>query len=259
MKKIGIMCVTVMCQAMRGIPSQVITALDIYMSRPEQEVERIREELKDARKLRECFNQLLLFSSGGPEAKREFKRKFGVSDEAMQKVLLGIIRESSEKTGWRQRSPSDPQDVRMADFYLREAIPWLGVCADSAGKKLLMDIAVDKAKEKEHRIGAIHAYMYRADVQEARETLTHFLADDTVASLYVYHSAVWAYSDTEGNSQKREAIVAVMTSALAQEKEQDTFIWADKMLAERSAEWAGSPQRKAALERFGKPPAPEVP
>ncbi|MCL1921228.1 MAG: hypothetical protein FWG50_09165, partial [Kiritimatiellaeota bacterium] len=63
----------------------------------------------------------------------------------------------------------------------------------------------------------------------------------------------------EGDPQTREAIAAAMSAALAREQDKDTFERADKMLSERSAEWAGSPQRKAALERFGKPPAPEAP
>ena len=58
----------------------------------------------------------------------------------------------------------------------------------------------------------------------------------------------------EGDTQTREAIVSAMSAALAKEANTNVFARVDKLLAERSKEYAESPQRKAALERMNKPP-----
>jgi len=266
MKKTGMVCVAVMCLAMTEISATPVTALDLYLGTPEQEVEALRGSLKDPAKLRECMVRIT--SSLNPtsyEQMGDFKRRFAVGDADMQVALLDIIREASAKTGWKRSRPGDAPDIRIADL---QQIPWsircLKLCADTEGKKFLMDIATDAEKDSDFRWTAICSYLHRADAQETRDALVRFLAGDMRATLNLphhglYFTAIWMYDDTEDNLQKREAITAALTAALAQEKEKDAFSWADKNLAERSAEWAGSPQRKAALERFGKPPAPEAP
>ena len=261
MKKTSVMCMMVVCLATQGFSSRVVTELDLYLATPEQEVEGLQRVLKDPAKLRECMVRIT--SSLNPTSYTridEFKQRFAVSDKAMQTALLDIIREASAKTGWKRSQLGDALDIRIADMQL---IPWsircLKLCADAEGKKFLMGIATDAEKDSDFRWTAISSYLIRADAQETQETLTRFLVGDMRATLTLpyhglYSTAILMYDDAEHSPQKHKAIADALTAALAQEKEKEAFTWADKNLAERSKEYAESPQRKAALERMSKPP-----
>jgi len=264
MKKM-VICMMVVGLAMPGF-STLVTALDVYLDIPEQEVERIRDELKDAKKLKEYMGRIVgSLNPTSYEKMEEFKKRFNVGDEPMQTALMDIIREASTKTGWKRSRPDDAWDMRIAD---RQLLPWaitcLGICANTEGKKFLMDIATDSAKDDDFRWTAICSYLRRADAQETRDTLVLFLTGDMKTTLNLpyhglYFSAISLYDNTKENSQKREAIIFALTAALMLEKDKEVFSWADKLLAERSTEYAESPQRKAALERMNKPPEKETP
>ena len=264
MKKMGIVCMMVMCLALPGFASRQITMLGICLASSEQETERLREDLKNTVFLRDFMKQLLGSSSNEPEQRAEFKRRFGVSDEAMQASLMDSVRETSVKAGWKLRQQGDAQDIRIADHHLREAIRWLSTCAGAEGKGFLLGIATDNARDSDFRSGSISAYMRRANAQEKWDAIIRFLADDLRTAevrlfFNVYHAAMQAYDEAEGDTQKREAIVVAASAALVKEEDKKAFAEADKLLSERSKEYAESPQRKAALERMNKPPEKETP
>ena len=54
-------------------------------------------------------------------------------------------------------------------------------------------------------------------------------------------------------------IVAAVSDVLVKEEDKNVFAEADKFLAERSKEYAESPQRKAMLERMNKPTEEKTP
>jgi len=258
MKKMRIMCVTVMCMTALEGSSSVVTSLDIYLGKSAQDTERLQEELKDPVKLRTCLDEILN-SHTSLEGVMEFKRKFGVDDEPMQRVLMDIIRESIAKTGGRiPERYVEREKIMGALWYLRGALRCMGACADADGKKLLMGIATDNGKDNHFRVEAIHAYINRADAQETRDAIIRFLADDmrsAIQPLYtVYYAAILTYDRAEGNPQKREAIIATVSAMLVKEEDKSTFAFLDGELTKRSKEYAESPQRKAALERMSKPP-----
>ena len=283
MKKMSMVCMLVMCLVMQGKASPALTPLVFYLNESEQETERLRETLKDKKKLRECLDVVLgnHTSLGGA---LEFMRKFDVDEEPMRHVLTDIIREVIAKTGgkiserYRERTP----EIMQSSWRMREALKWMGACADADGRRLLLGIATDNGKHHYFRAEAIHSYMRRADVQEKWDAIARFLADDVrpgiLAIFNVYHAAMQAYDEAEGDTQKREAIVAAVSAALMKDEEKGTFVFidgelfkrskeedkkafedADKALAKRSKEYADSPQRKAALERMNKPPEKETP
>ena len=69
----------------------------------------------------------------------------------------------------------------------------------------------------------------------------------------MYRAAIRAHDKAEGDAKTREAIVTMVSAALATEEDGTAFDETDKLLAERSKEYAESPQRKAALERMNPP------
>ena len=265
MKKTGIVCTMVICLATSGF-SRASNALDLYLATPEHEIEDLRKELKDTKKLRECA--LRLASSAwhlrwiSSDQAEKFKQISGVSDKALEAAMLDIIREWSAK-GWPAwQGPDAPLDVRLGYAYLTGAITWLGFCADTEGKKLMMDIAMDRTKHSDFRGYAMGSYLSRANEKEMLSALPRFLADDAGIPIYpfdVCFFALWHYNKAEDNPQKREAILAALSVALTNEKGKKAFAEADKNLAERSKEYAESPQRKAALERINKPPEEKAP
>jgi len=256
MKKMGIVFMTGLCLVSSDISASVFTIVDVYAETPEQRIEPMREEMRDEKKLREHMEKLL----GGrttPERSETIMRKFDVSKDAMRSILLDVIRESSVKTKWEMPQQRKPEDIFIASHYLCEAITWLGVCADAEGKRLLMGIAEDSAKDKEFRFRALDSYVRCADVQETRDTITRFLADDMRATFHppdLHYIVMWAYDKAKDDAQTREVIVTAMSTALLKEANSIYFADADKLLAERSTEYAESPQRKATLDRMNKPP-----
>ena len=259
MNKIGMVCVLVMCLAVVGFSSTPINTMAIRLEAfSEQEAGYLREDFTDVAKLRKWMMGKGLPSclpdSGEVE---KFKEKFGVSDEILQVVLMDIIRELSAKTRWiSHHEQRESRDIYLANMLLIEAVKWMGSCADTAGKKLLMDIVMDKTKEEYFRWPAIRSYLCRADAQEVQNTVARFLAGDVGETLRlsdIYCAAIWAYDVAKDDTPKREALVTAMSIALVKENNKDTFAYADRLLAERSKEYADSPQRKAALERLNIP------
>ena len=227
----------------------------------QEEFAHLKSEYKDTAKLRAYFEERLLRSQASDKDMVAFKQKFGVSDEAMLTVLMGIIKKTAAKTEWQWgKSREDSYDVNWS---LLNAVKWLGVCADTETKQFLMDIITDNGKLFDFRAYAILAYMKRADVKETRDAIVRFLADDVRTALNeyssVYRLAIQVYDKAENDTQTHEAIATAMSAALAKEENKEAFAKADKLLAERSKEYAESPQRKAALERMNKPPEPKTP
>ena len=254
MKKMTAMCMLALCLAAQGLSAKVITLLDVYMdASTEEQSDRIREEFRDPERVKTLLRAFLGKSYDCVEMLK-FKRKFGVSDEPMQTVLMGIIREESAKT-------ARPGGGDYDNTILQRAVRWLSVCADTKAKQFLVGLATDNAVCETTRIFAVQAYMFSADAREARDVFPRLLADDmregkdglNIAS-WAYGSAFQAYDEAQEDPQKRESIIAALSAVLAREKDNRLFPHGDKMLAERSAEWVESPRRKAALERFGKQP-----
>ena len=257
-------CMFVMCLAMQGLSSEILVSwVDTYLELPEQEAERLREDFKDATKLKECMTRKLLGTWAiAPEKMMAFKQRFGISDETMQTVLMDVVSEFSVKAGWAPSRQGDAKNAYVANMLLRGAIIWLGVCADGEGKKFLMDIATDSAKDGEFRKRAFSSYLRRADAQETKDALDSVLADDVKTkfgsdNLNICYAALVAYDDAKDDLRKREIIVSAVSAVFM--KDDFAFTFADKKLAERSTEYAESPQRKAALERMNKPPEKETP
>jgi len=254
----------IMCLVMQGLSSEILVSwVDTYLEFPEQEAERLREDFKDVTKLKECMMRKLLGAwTTDPEKMVAFKQRFGISDETMQTVLMDIVSEFSVKAGWNPNQQNGVKNDYVANMLLRGAIIWLGVCADGERKKLLMDIATDSAKDDEFRKRAFASYLRRADVQETKDALDSVLAGDAKTkfgsdNLNTCYAAMVAYDDAKNDSRKREIIVSAVSAVFT--KDEFAFTFADKKLAERSKEYAESPQRKAALERMNKPPENPAP
>ena len=262
MKKMGMVCMTVLCLTTQNLSARMVTELDFYMEMSsEQDIERIREEFKDAAKVRKAFDEGDLLFFGTSKQIVEFKRKFGVSDEPMLTVVMEIIHEELVKKAELKEGP-------YFGMRLWRTLRWLGVCADTKTKQFLLDIATDRANGYNTCVYAIEAYMHRADAQEVRSVIVRFSGDDMRVRgkdgsppVYqcVYEYAIQAYDEAEGDTPKREAIITMMSTLLAKEESKTIFVGVDKALAERSREYAESPQRKAALERMNKPPDPKTP
>ena len=271
MKKMCMVCMVVMCMARFGWSSLMWGALEIYVDMyPEEMAAQLREDVKDKAKLRLCMAKLA--SSPLPSVTVErveaFKRKYGVGDEAMLIELMDIIREGAVKAGWTKYREGDAKDTYVSvKAHLTNAIFWLKLLSglDAEVKSLTMGIAMDSAMDEEYRSGAFHAYMSRAGAQEARDAAARFLSDDMrmtkpLSRFNVYSAIMWAHDKAKDDTQTREVIVSAMSTALMKEtKDFYYFGEADKLLAERSTEYAESPQRKAALERMNKPPEKETP
>ena len=261
MKKTSAMCMMVLCLAAQDASARLIYAIESLLTETSEEaISRLREDFKDAAKVRKRF--LDGFLNSPPQLMPEFKRKFGVGDEPMRTVLVDIIRESVEKVGWEWSRPDDTQEDLYTWKRMYDAIPWLGVCADAEAKQFLMQIAGDRQKGYDIRARAIEAYMRRANAQEVQDMATRLLADEARAadmkdgfaiSVCVYGYAIRAYDEAEGDTQKREAIISSLSAALMREKNERFFAEVDQDLARRDKEYAESPQRKAALERMNPP------
>jgi len=143
----------------------------------------------------------------------------------------------------------------VANWFLHAAIIWLGVCSDADAKQFLLDTVTDNTKYDEFRKRAIESYLYRTDAQEMQGTLTRFLIGDMKVVPYdTYLFAVQQlYDASEGDPQKREAIVAAVSATLAKEENRNIVDTVDTLLAKRSKTYADSPQRKATLERLNIP------
>jgi len=258
MKKMNVTCVLIVCLAMPSFASLMLgNPLDDCLALPEQAVAHLQKDFKNAEQLKEYFEKGLIGIRGAePQKMLEFKQRFGVSDKALQAMLMDIIRELSVKAGWEPHPPQRrTHDTEIANWCLRGAIIWLGACADTEGKEFLMSIVADSAKEVYFRETAIESCLYRTDAQEMQGTLTRFLIGDMKVVPYdTYLFAVQQlYDSSEGDLQKREAIVAAVSATLAKEENRNIIDTVDTLLAKRSKMYADSPQRKAALERLNIP------
>ena len=269
MKKVVVMCMVALCMAMPGFSSKPFIWLEYCVERmPEKEVEQLREDLKDAAKLRDCMVQLIGTHrpSNMLEKVEAFKQRFGVSDKAMQTALMDIISKAGAKNKWKKHQREEEKDASLdyvADWQIEWGLFWMMFCADAEGKEFLMKIATDSAVAREIRGRATKSHLMRSDEKESLETVTRFLTGDMKGTVDLldsglYYSVVWVYDKAEGDPKTREAIVAMVSAAVAEEKESD-FKRADELLAERIKEYAESPQRKAALERMNPPFRRNVP
>ncbi|MCL1921856.1 MAG: hypothetical protein FWG50_12430 [Kiritimatiellaeota bacterium] len=221
---------------------------------PEEEVERLREEFKDAGKLERYIKELLWRDNFMGDVPPRFKRKFNVSDEVMRAALMSLIRDCSAKVGWQDDETPKTGELLWTRAVLGAAILWLGACTDAETKQFLMGIAADGTQRKWYRSNAVKAYLYHADAQETRDTLARFLIKRE-AEIYVHFlAAIRVYDESEDDPQKREVIIASLIVALAQEENRGFFAMMDKNLAERNKEYATSHQRLAMVQRMSKLP-----
>ena len=261
MKKVVVMCMAALCMAMPGFSSQPFSLLEYCVEdMSEEKAEQLREDLKDAAKLRAYMVRLI--GSRRPsnivEKVETFKQRFDVSDKAMQTALMEIIREAGKKNKWKKRQGSEDKSLDyVADWQIEWGLFWMMFCADAEGKAFLMKIATDSAVAREIRGHATKSHLARSDEKEKLKTITRFLVGDMKGtvdpfSTSLYYTAAWVYDKAEGDPKMREVIVSMLSAAVAKEKDAD-FIQADEFLAERIKEYAESPQRKAALERMNPP------
>jgi len=261
MKKMSMMCMIALCLARSSVPSpqpSLESGWDWLKRQRKEDFEVLRTEYNDPVKLRKHLEDGLLRQSGKTTIEA-FKQMFGVSDEMVQAVLMSIIREAVTQTGQKDNNPREGQ--HHAEQHLEGAVIWLShfPCADAREvKQIMMAIATDTARDRLLRLNAISSYMDYADAQETRDMIAQFFGEGmkTTFSPYgyiMYNLAIRVYDKAEGDTQTREAIVASMSAALVKEENKRAFSIADKLLAERSKEYADSPQRKAALERMGIP------
>ena len=212
---------------------------------PEEMVTSHKEAFKDAAKLREHLEHVTDINRFGKTTEgwlyeqdmKGFGQKFNVSEEALEAALLDIYRTSPETT----------------------IIRWLGFCAGEKGKKVLWEITNDKTKGENDRSGAFYAYIQRADAQQARDMLVRFLSSDMreVKPYAIYQYAMYAFDTAD--ELKREAILASLVVALAQEDYVPAFVSGDRDLAQRNKEYAESSQRLTMLERIRKLPPSKNP
>jgi len=219
----------------------------------ESEIERLREEFKDVEKLKLYFGRSLGWNWFIYEIPPRFKRKFNVDDAIMYAALTNIFYESSAKIERELWNKEDPLDIQRTKTLQMASIQWLGACTNANTKTLLMDIAIDDTKEKLHRSAAIGAYLQCANAQEARDALVRFLRNTRIDPYSTYVYAIWLFDETKGDTEKSKAILSALSNILVNEEDKNLFFKTDKKLAERSKEYADSPQRKAALERMNKP------
>jgi hypothetical protein len=178
------------------------------------------------------------------------KDGYEIQDETIRSVLGDIYRESAQKTSWKIMVDWD------AECLLYGSIRWMRVFADEPTKKLLLDIATDIQKDIFYRYPAILSYIYCANAQEVRDLFAWLLGDEKRfsinlrATLMEQIRPLWC--EIEADTQKREAVVASLSVAVAQEKDKRTFEGLDDFLVQNSKGYAESPQRKIAIQRINK-------
>ena len=223
--------------------------------RPDEIVEQTRKHYKDPEILREtlegCFSLPHFLSWSGDPLR--FKRKFEIADDTLRAVLLDIYG-SVRHLGGEPFSYDDPDELTYDKRRLRRSIEWLGYCADEKTKRLLWEVACDGTKAEAYQITAMRSYIHCANAREVRDALVRFLIDTRIKPSFAYLYAIAVYDESEGDPRKREAIVAALVVALAQEEHRGLFVSTDKELAERSKDYANSRQRLAILQRMNRLP-----
>ena len=144
----------------------------------DEKIASLREDFKDVEKLKKFFEGFLVYWLPCGDFPEIFQSNFGISDEVMRDVLMGMIRESAAKTGWKDETfkSGDTDEIWLARFLPRVAIPWLRLCVDAETKQFLMDIALDNTKAESYRREAKDAYLRNADEQEKKEFLARLEA-----------------------------------------------------------------------------------
>ena len=230
----------------------------IYERLPDADVAYIREQYKDPEKFKESL--MSSFSSSQflwPEQVPLYKEKFGITDDTLRTALMGIY-QSVLHLGKDGFSKEDSDELAKDKSRLLNSIEWLGYCADESVKRLLLDIANDDTKAECYRIYAIGAYVDCANAEDIRAGFPLLLASKKQDVPFVYRKAMYVYDRTKEGTQKREAILTTVATALMKEENKEIFAVADGGLAARSKEYANSPQRKAALQRMNVPLPPEL-
>jgi hypothetical protein len=226
-----------------------------YENWTEEEIERLREDCKDAEKLKGRLEEILPVTPIGMARHiEEFKQKFGVKDEVLLAATLSLARTPHLKARmWHAKSMEEASKIHAMLYSL---MGLLSFCADAECKALLLEQTTDFSDEKSGRVRwmAIYYYLLCADARETRDALARFLADPREKLLDVHYRTMLVYDMAAYDEQKREAIVEATSAALMKETDEKTFARVDGDLANWSKAYADSPQRKAKLERMAKPP-----
>jgi hypothetical protein len=224
MKRMNV-CATILCLVATGLFGSLVsgTQWEYFERFPPEKVESLREDFKDVAKLDKYLRWLFWEMLPTPrDVPMKFKQKFDVDNEALRTVLTGIVRECSEKAGWKYGNSrvEDSGETNRARSILRMAITWMCACTDAETKKFLLDTALDSTKDRTHRAVAAWSYLHRADVQETKDFFTSLLADE--ARLPAGHSVTIVETieaaRKEMDEQKREAVDAALRVIKAREE-----------------------------------------
>ena len=249
-------CIGGLCLLLLG--NAIAHSWTFYEKLSDEDVTYIQERFKNSENLRESLMSslsldLFLWDNEIPL----YKEKFGITDDSLRTVLMNIYREF-EHLGKDGFSKEDSNELAKDKLRLRNSIEWLGYCADESVKRLLLDIANDDTKAECYRIYAVGAYYDCANAEDIHVGLPLLLASKNQNAPFVYRCAMYVYDETKDDTQKREAILATVATALMKEENKEIFAGADGGLAARSKDYANSPQRKATLQRMNIPLPPEL-
>ena len=186
----------------------------------------------------------------------EFKERYDIADGVLRAALMDIC-QSVRHVGKDPFHHGEPLELTEDKRRLHDALECLRYCADKPVKEFLMKVATDGAMDNTYRSVAIRSYLRCADAEEVRSGFPPLLADKSQNIPYLYRIAMRAYDDLANDTQKREAFMSTAAAALLKEEDKTIFAEADGGMAGRNKEYAASPQRKAALQRFDLPLPPE--
>ena len=184
---------------------------------------------------------------------QKYRNAPDITGDAMCAALIDIY-QSVQHLGDTPFQQGDSHELTEGKNRLRRAIEFLGHCADEPAKQLLLDIANDARKADTYRTRAVKASIRCADAQQVRDVILRFFFDNQLNPYGTYWNVISVYDESDGKSQKREAILATLFVLLAREENKTRFAEMDKKLAERSTEYATSSQRLAMLKRMSKLP-----
>jgi len=191
-----------------------------------------------------------------PEFLPEFKEMYDIADNILRVALMDIC-QSVWHVGKDPFQRGEPLELTEDKRRLRRSLECFRHCADKPVKEFLMKAATDGALDNTYRSTAISSYLHCADAEEVRVGLAPLLADKSQNLRLIYMFSMDAYDDAGDDAQKREALMSTASAALLKEEDKKIFAEADGRLSGRSKEYAASPQRKAALQRFDLPLPPE--
>ena len=222
-----------------------------------EDVAAIRESYKNPENIKKT---LMRWFSGDHAIWEEkifaFKDKYDIADDTMRAVLMDICQSClhAGETPVRRDPAKEAIENRRRLYW---SLEYLGHYADKSVKEFLMKAAIDGALDNTYRSTAIRAYLRCAGAEEVRIGFPPLLGDKSQDPRYLYSLAMQSYDRAEVDAQKREALMSTASAALLKEEDKKIFAEADGRLSGRSKEYAASPQRKAALQRFDLPLPPE--